>query len=294
MGVFDKIDFNNLPEGFEESSVREEIIKPLLDCLGYSAFDEKRRIIRETKLKHPFTRFGAKSTRITEQPDYIIQVNGKNAFTIEAKSPNQNICKGKHVQQAYSYAINIEVKIKRFVLCNGKEIIIFDVDENETLLYFKFADALEKDWERLYELLSPDAFINPSIFNYKRDFGLLCIENGMKPNELQIFFNCRVLDIFRIDDNLFTINSIIIENNEEFLASFDFDISLFEEFMEQVPTNLKDIVKKSIRMAPFKYLTTSEDETFKINFKAYLTEYVIKNGNEDYLPFKIVEFIDNK
>ena len=88
--------------------------------------------------------------------------------------------------------VTFPLKIKRFVLCNGKEIIIFDVDENEPLLYFKFADALEKDWERLYELLSPDAFINPSIFNYKRDFGLLCIENGMKPNELQIFFNCRM------------------------------------------------------------------------------------------------------
>ena len=47
MGIFDHINFNNLPKGFNESSVREEIVVPILNLLGYSAFDEQNCVIRE-------------------------------------------------------------------------------------------------------------------------------------------------------------------------------------------------------------------------------------------------------
>ncbi len=31
-------------------------------------------------------------------PDYIIKVNGKNVFIIEAKAPNENITNWKHIE----------------------------------------------------------------------------------------------------------------------------------------------------------------------------------------------------
>lgn len=44
MGIFDKIDFTNLPKNYNEHDVREDIITPLLNILGYSRFDNSNRI----------------------------------------------------------------------------------------------------------------------------------------------------------------------------------------------------------------------------------------------------------
>ncbi len=290
MSIFENIDFNNLPEGYNEDGVREDIIAPLLKILGYSAFDKSNCIVRGPHLEHPFTRFGTKNVKNDIIPDYLIKVKGKNAFIIEAKSPLENICKGKNVEQAYSYAINRKVQIKRFVLCNGKEISIFDVDKEEPLLHFYLGNASEKNWEQVFELLSPAAFINPHIFNYKNDFGLWCIKQGITQDILQKFSNCYINDIYRLSDSKFTFLAVI-QKDEELLASFDFDDSLFDDFMNQVPNYLKDKVRNSIRNSPFKYITNTEEESFPLKFVACLSDKVIKNENETYLPLIVKEFL---
>lgn len=226
------------------------------------------------------------------EPDYLIQVNKNNFFIIEAKAPSENICTGKHVEQAYSYAIHREVQVKRFVLCNGKEIIIFEVDKKEPLLYFEIAKATEEDWGRLFELLSPDAFINQSIFNYKLDYGLWCIQNGINSDVIQYFYDCKILDIFRLEDNLFSFTTVL-KREEELFASFDFDITLFEDFMLQVPKDFKDVVRNSIRKSPFKYIAKTEEESFPISFSACLAEVAIQNENEVYIPLKVKSFLKN-
>ncbi|MGB8453162.1 MAG: hypothetical protein WCD89_12645 [Anaerocolumna sp.] len=290
MGIFDNINFDALPEGFKEDSVREEIITPLLKCLGYSTFDTENCIIRSPSLKHPFIHFGTRSTKIELIPDYLIQVNEKNAFIVEAKSPSENILTGKSVEQAYSYAINREVQIRRFVLCNGREISIFDVDKIEPLLYFRLEGAIEKNWGDLFELLSPAAFTNPNIFNYKLDYGIWCIKNGIAQDILQCFYSCYITDVVKLDENTFTFMSVI-QREVELLASFDFDISLFQIFMDQVPGHLKDRVQKSLRMYPFKYTTEYCRDSFPLNFEAVLSKHVIKNNKEHYLPLKVKRFL---
>lgn len=290
MSIFENIDFNNLPESYNENSVREDIIAPLLKILGYSAFDKSNCIIREPHLEHPFTKFGTHNFKIHIIPDYLIKVNGKNAFIIEAKCPLENIRNGKNVEQAYSYAINIKVQVKRFVLCNGKEICIFDVDKEEPLLYFCLGNANERNWKQVFELLSPAAFTNSHIFNYKNDFGLWCIKKGITQKELQKFSNCYINDIYRLSDSKFTFLATITKE-EELLASFDFDNSLFEDFINQVPNHLKDKVRNSIRNSPFKYITNNEQESFPLNFLACLSNNVIKNENEIYLPLIVKKFL---
>ncbi len=290
MSIFGNIDFNNLPEDYNESSVREEIVAPLLKILGYSSSDKENHIIREPHLEHPFTQIGTKSYRVTERPDYLIQVKGKNAFIIEAKSPKQNIRNGKHVEQAYSYAINRQVQVQRFVLCNGKEINIFDVNKIESVLHFNLATATEDNWGKVFELLSPMAFINPNIFNYKLDYGIWCVRNGIKQDVLQNFYNCYITYVGRLEDNVFTFMTVV-KKDEELLASFDFEMSLFEDFMKQVPDKLKEKVKIAIRKSPFRYIANSEEESFPLNFSAYLSGKIQRNENEEYLPLKVKEFI---
>lgn len=291
MSIFENIDFNNLPEDYNESSVREEIIAPLLKILGYSSSNKENHIVREPHLEHPFTRIGTKSYRVTERPDYLIQVKGKNAFIIEAKSPKQNISNGKNVEQAYSYAINRQVQVQRFVLCNGKEINIFDVNKIEPVLHFNIATATEENWGNLFELLSPMAFINPNIFNYKLDYGIWCIRNGIKQGVLQNFYNCYITDVVRLEDNLFTFMSVVKKDEKLLLASFDFDMSLFEDFMKQVPDKLKEKVKIAIRKSPFRYMANNKEESFPLNFSAYISEKIQRNESEEYLPLIVKKFI---
>lgn len=288
MGIFDNIDFNHLPEHFKEDSVREEIITPLLKCLGYSTFDSPYRIIRSPHLAHPFTQFGSSPGKKLLIPDYLIQVNGENAFIIEAKSPSENIITGKNVEQAYSYAINREVKAQRFALCNGRELSIFDVNDGMPLLHILLAEASKENWGRVFELLSPAAFENPNIFNYCLDYGLWCVQNGI--TGVQYFYNCYIEEVRRLDDNTFTFMATV-KREEELLASFDFDITLFEMFMAQVPEQFKSKVRNYVRQSPFKYMAETEQDSFPLCFSARLSETVYRNKNEDYLPLKVIEFL---
>lgn len=289
MGIFDNIDFDNLPLDFNEASVREEIITPILNLLGYSAFDKQNCIIREPSLEHPFTQFGTKSSKVKLIPDYLITVDGKNAFILEAKAPNVDVVSGESVEQAYSYSIHKEVHVNRFVLCNGICINIFDIDKNESVLCFLIANASEREWGRMYELLSPAAFRTPNVFNYKFDYGLWCIRRGIMPEQVQIFDNCHIIEVARLSLNELSIIAII-EKDEELMANFDFDDSLFEVFMEQVPNKFKETVRDCLNIAPFKYVANSEAESFTVSFVARLTEKVIRNDMEDFLPLEILAF----
>lgn len=223
-------------------------------------------------------------------PDYLILVNKKRAFIVEAKSPSENILTGKNVEQAYSYAINREMQMRRFVLCNGREISIFDVDKIEPLLYFRLGDATEKDWGDLFELLSPAAFTNPNIFNYKLDYGIWCIRNEIAQDILQCFYSCYIIDVAKLDENTFTFMSVI-QREIELLASFDFNISMFQDFMHQAPDYLKHRIQTSLTMYPFRYVAENGRDSFPLNFEAVLSKHVIKNNKKHYLPLRVKRFL---
>ena len=61
--------------------------------------------------------------------------------------------------------------------------------------------------------------------------------------------------------------------------------------MNQVPNHLKDKVRNSVRNSPFKYEANNEEESFPLNFSAYLSKETIKNENEIYLPLIVKEFL---
>ena len=52
---------------FQEDSVREEIIAPILKLLGYSVTGENK-IVRSRKLIHPFVNIGSKKIRLISFP----------------------------------------------------------------------------------------------------------------------------------------------------------------------------------------------------------------------------------
>src|ERR1035438_6508858 len=76
--------------GFKEDSVREEVIHPLLNALGYSASGPSR-IIRSKGLEHPFLTVGSNDKPITLIPDYLLTVDGNFTFVLDAKAPDEEV-----------------------------------------------------------------------------------------------------------------------------------------------------------------------------------------------------------
>ena len=141
---------------FKEDSVREEIIRPILKELGYSA-GGLNRIVRSKSLKHPFVKIGSQERSVRIIPDYLLLVSNKPAWTLDAKAPTETITSGQHVEQTYSYAIHPEVRTHFFALCNGREFAVFEVDNQNPALYFHISE-MDDNWGKLNELLSPKAF----------------------------------------------------------------------------------------------------------------------------------------
>lgn len=167
MTLFSEFDFNALSDpDFEESSVREEIISPILKSLNYKAFG-KNKIFREKGITHPFVQTGSKKREITNFPDYLLQVDGEYKWVLDAKEPNEDIKTGKNKEQAYFYAIHPEIRVNLYALCNGYEFILFHISEEEPVLYFQVSE-FEQYKSDLIKHLAPDAFVQDIILQKSR------------------------------------------------------------------------------------------------------------------------------
>lgn len=156
--LFGDFDFDLLKSpDFKEDSVREELILPIVKALGYSAHGENK-IIRSKKLRHPFVSTGSREVPLTNFPDYLFEVNGKFAWVLDAKGPDEEIRTGDNRQQTYFYAIHPEIDVKYFALCNGREFILFHISQTQAVLYFSLSE-IEKHWNELEKYLSPNAFV---------------------------------------------------------------------------------------------------------------------------------------
>lgn len=154
--IFSDFDFSSLDSSdFKEDSVREDLIMPMLKELGYSSQSENK-IIRSKSVKHKFVQTGSGKHKLTSVPDYLLEVSGKYAWVLDAKAPNEDIKTGKNIEQTYFYAIHPDIRVLIYALCNGREFIAFDI-HGETLIYFALSE-IEKHWQKLQDLLSPQAF----------------------------------------------------------------------------------------------------------------------------------------
>jgi DNA modification methylase len=157
-------DFNfsllNSPD-FKEDSVREELIKPILDALGYSA-SGKYKIIRSKALQHPFVNIGSQKRKINLIPDYLFEIEKKYGWVLDAKAPEEDIRTGENVEQIYSYSIHPEINVNIFALCNGREFIVFKINEERPILSFHLSE-IDKYCNKLESILSPTNFTKKRI-----------------------------------------------------------------------------------------------------------------------------------
>ena len=82
--IFGSLDFSTLKDNheFKEDSVREVIIMPLLEHLGY----KQENIVRSLNLRHPFLKIGSNKKRsIQLVPDYVLRIENSFAWVPNKK-----------------------------------------------------------------------------------------------------------------------------------------------------------------------------------------------------------------
>lgn len=288
MELFKNFDFSVLDdEDYKEDAVREDIVTPLLKELGYKPSGENK-MIRSKSLTHPFVHIGTKQHKVNIIPDYLLQVNDKYVFTLDAKGPNEDIKRGPNVEQAFSYAIHSEIRSFLYGLCNGREICIYQWTKLDPILTIPIAD-LHNHWDKLFRLISPLALTKPHLIDFLPDFGLSFLKMGVDKTMEFHFVGAWVNYIGKLDDNTYTLTSAIGEEGDAYLGSFDFTKDLYEKFISCVPERIKSKVVKALTQQPYTISFTNED-SFELVIHAKFGKEIHSNENEQYFPLIVTGF----
>lgn len=289
-------DFHLLEDpDFREDSVREELIAPLLGALGYSA-GGPNRIIRSRGLEHPFVQIGTRRHGIRIIPDYLLQVGGENAWILDAKGPAEIIDAGDNVEQAYSYAIHRDVRVQLYALCNGREIVIFDISRPAPVFRAALSDlSSEETWNRLLFYVGTRAAMPHGLpLGFRLDYGLHVAKTGVPQNRgerevIYVFQSLPIGMVAKVNDDLYAATGIYGEDGLEFMITFDFTPDAFGSFLAALPENLAQQVRAGLSRQPFR-VTFDLNANPSIGVVAQLGATTHTNANESYRPFIATEF----
>lgn len=286
--------FENIPPtvfgdpDFKEDSVRELIIAPLLAKLGFGPVGTTR-VARSKSLQNPFIRAGTRNHPVTTIPDYTLYVNDKPKFVLDAKGPNEDLLRFDHIQQAYSYAIHPEVRCEAFGLCNGRELVIFDVVSSIPQLHLKFSEFEEK-WDEIEKHLAPRYLLEPVLRRFAPDFGTAIKRLGTQQGAELIFLETRLNMFARINETLMTASANTSVGSVDHCISFDFHPRLLPAIVAGLPSSLAAQFFHALNVAPFQ---ASAGLALELGIRAKLGEET-QGQSEVFIPLVIEEILASK
>jgi hypothetical protein len=294
-GPFTDFDFRLLDDpDFREDSVREELVVPLLSSLGYSA-SGPHRIIRSRPLQHPYVYIGTVKKPITIVPDYLLQVDGRNAWILDAKAPDEVIDSGKNVEQAFSYAIHRDVRVPLYALCNGRRLTVFDVSRWPSILDVAL-DDLAGAWPMVLGMLGTKAaWPEGRPPGFLPDFGLALRKAGLTHDQdgkkiWNMFTSVPVRTIARIEDGLYSVTAPYVQEESAHMLTLDFGSEGYAKFLAALPTDLRERVRVALTRQPYQ-VALEDSEAPLITVVADPGDKVHTNANESYCPFIAEEFV---
>ena len=158
MPEFPHLEFEKL----NEAAVREQVISPFLQHLGYRSCTQYD-IIYERLLRYPRASLGRKNPErdppLRGSADYILEINGLIRWVIEAKPPVPITI--DDIQQAWTYANHPEVRAVYFVLCNGQmmEVLYTQHGPSVPAILSVSYEQLANQWGKIADRLSPRALL---------------------------------------------------------------------------------------------------------------------------------------
>lgn len=154
MTVLDGFDFSVLDDpAYLEDAVREDIIAPILKSVGYQPTGQVR-LQRSRPLKFPRYMTGSRGQPVRTIPDYTLYVGAKVVMVVDAKRPTESVTDPRHVGQARGYAVHPEIRAHHYGLCNGRELVIFSVEQWEPVAHFDLRQ-LAYNWRDIASALAP-------------------------------------------------------------------------------------------------------------------------------------------
>lgn len=273
----------NDPE-FKEDAVREEIITPVLKALGYNSYGENR-IIRSRKLKHPFVSIGSQRKEISIIPDYVLEINSMPSWILEAKAPSENLLNTCHVEQAYSYAIHPEIRAKYYALSNGKEFLLYSIDEYKPVFHINLY-SLSSAWDELKALLSPETLEKNMHRKLAKDLGLHIKRLGFDAATQMFFYDIPVDFIAKLNDDLYTTSTGTTIDGTNYCASFDFSHKTAIQLKGKIPDKALGLLLQPISTGAIKKLEFA-DCRYRINIQCVLSDALQENEDEIFLPLQL-------
>ncbi|ATB44084.1 restriction endonuclease [Cystobacter fuscus] len=277
----------NDPE-FKEDSVREEIIAPLLRALGYRSTGNAR-IVRSRRLDHPYVQFGVTKKPVTIIPDYLMVVNERPRWILDAKAPTETVDDPAHIAQAYSYAIHHDVRTSWFAICNGHDLVVYSVGELKPVLRVRLRE-LKEHWQEVLRLLFPPAMTHDPTHPFAKDFGIHLMRLGVPETMNLVFPLVPVRCVARIGQDQYSGFGMNLKYEEgEYLPTFDFSMSQFEKLVSILPSAMaQGITARLLNESP---AVVWLSEPFpSVTITAHRTTKIIENEREMYLPLEVTSF----
>lgn len=271
---------------FGEAAVREVLITPLLWTLGYKE-SAPNRIVRETKLEHPFVALGTTQHKISLIPDYLLTAQNRPAWILDAKSPKESVIDVAHEAQAYSYACHRDVRCDWYAVCNGREFAAFNVRDMRIEPRMRFPlSRLPEAFAELWSSLAPE-MVHKGSGAYLKDFGIHLLKLGV-PSEARLdFLGVEISTIGRVDDSLFTIPGAVNVEGRQYFASLDFGRERLEELLPLLPRGIADAARNLTEVPSILKIQHTQPI---VGVSVRQTTGILENDKEHYLPLEVVEF----
>ena len=275
---------------FKEDAVREEIVAPLLKALGYAPTG-RFRVVRSRPLEHPYVSIGSIKKPIKVIPDYLLSINERILWVLDAKAPHERVDDPDHVAQAYSYAIHRDVRVDWFALCNGHELAVFSVADmsSEPRLRVQ-VPRLAESWHDVLQLLRPTAMTFAGK-DYAKDFGIMMMRAGISATTENVFPGVPVLHIGRIEQELFRFSGRTNDEGAVYAASFDFGRPLLEQLLHLFPPGNADRLMKTLTEAePGTTIVLESQVPILVTVVARRGTEIQENDKEHFLPLRVSRF----
>ena len=144
-----KFDFAALEnEDFKEDSVREFVVAPLLQSLGFVLKDDKNpsrlQMILSKRERADFKIGSNKKIEADLMPDYALYVDSKIHCVLDAKAPKVSITKNSEAEkQVLSYVLHFKSPL--YALCNGHKFLLFEMPQQNLLLDIDLKETTTQD-----------------------------------------------------------------------------------------------------------------------------------------------------
>lgn len=285
--LFKGFDFSVLNSAnFKEDAVREKIIAPVLNKLGYAA-SGATRFQQSKTLVDPYVMIGAEKHEINIIPDYTLYVDEIPLAIVVAKGPQESIYESEYVEQAYSYAIHPEIRAKYYGLCNGRELILYSISQWEPILRVP-TEKIDSYWKGVELALLPKNILKPAREGFVPDFGMSMLKMGLKKDTAQRFVSRPLQLLARAEDDLYVANTNTVVAGINYMLTLDLSRVQYEQLLSLLPPDVSQRISKTVKQAPYLALLEGKVALTVDGIFGELTQ----GQFEEFVPIRVTQIMD--